>query len=57
MAYHPRDESPGYIRKPLTGLNNLDAQTKPDNAVVKRNIKGEPYQAPLLYFSIALLRY
>jgi len=32
MAYHPGDKSPGYIRTPLTGLKNIDAKTKPDNA-------------------------
>lgn len=32
MASSPGDKSPGYHWTPLTGLNNLDAKTKPDNA-------------------------
>jgi len=41
MASHPGDESPGYMRTPLTGLKNLDAKTKPDNAEF-RLLRGNP---------------
>jgi hypothetical protein len=38
MASSPGDKSPGYHRTPLTGLNNLDAKTKPDNAGIMHNV-------------------
>ena len=34
-AFHPGDKSPGYIRTPVTGLNDSDAKTKPDDTVNK----------------------